>query len=146
MIHAQRRPQETPPAKTDSKDNSRKRVHMVQCTGDTMAGRVVGCTSDLDGAPQPMHEDSQGSRGQAPNPHQGIQRCSWERKCRSSGVRPSDRTIRNGALVGSQGSRYARRPPTPPQSTSQIHPGRADHDPAGCTNERVRAYTGASNL
>jgi len=48
--------------------------------------------------------------------------------------------------VGPQGSRQARRPPTPPQSTSQVDPGRAARDPARCTNERVRAYTGAGDL
>jgi len=48
--------------------------------------------------------------------------------------------------VGPQGCRQGSRPPTPPQSTRQIHPGRAAHDPEGCTNERVRAYTCAGNL
>jgi len=65
---------------------------------------------------------------------------------RPSGVRPSGRTILERALVGPQGSRQARQPPTPPQSTSQVHPGRAVHDPARPTNERVRAYTSAGDL
>ena len=58
---------------------------------------------------------------------------------------PSSRTIWERALVGSQRSRQARRPPTPPQSTSQIRPGRAAHDPMGGINERVRAHTRTCN-
>jgi len=39
-IHTQTRPQETPPAKTDSEDKRRKRVLTVQQTGDTLAQRL----------------------------------------------------------------------------------------------------------
>jgi len=46
-VHVQTGPQETPPAKTDSKDNSRKRVHINQRTGYTLAGRLDGDTSDF---------------------------------------------------------------------------------------------------
>ena len=90
-----------------------------------------------------MHEESQGSRNQTPNVYQDIHRCSRECKGLPSGVRPSGRTTWEPAVVGPQGSRKARRPPTSPQLTSQHHPGRAAHDPARFTNEKVRAYTGA---
>jgi len=50
-VHAQTGPQETPPAKTVSKDKSRKQVHTIQCTGDTLAARLDGRTSDVQGAP-----------------------------------------------------------------------------------------------
>jgi len=45
-VHAQMGPQETPPAKADSKDKSWKRVHMIQRAGDILAGRPNGCASD----------------------------------------------------------------------------------------------------
>ena len=61
-------------------------------------------------------------------------------------MRPSCRTVWERTVVGSQQSRQTRRSPTSPQSTSQIYPGRATHDPTGGTNERLRAYTRASNL
>jgi hypothetical protein len=63
-----------------------------------------------------------------------------------SGVRPRGRTIWERDLVAPQGTRQARRPPTPPQSTSLVHPRRAPHDHARRTNERVRACTGAGDL
>jgi len=50
-IHAQTRPQETAPAKTDCKDMSWKWVHMIQRTGDTLAGRLDGRTTVVQGAP-----------------------------------------------------------------------------------------------
>jgi len=50
-VHLQTGPQETPPAKTDSKDKSRKRVHTIQRAGDTLAGRLDGRASDVSGAP-----------------------------------------------------------------------------------------------
>jgi len=93
-----------------------------------------------------MHEEGHGSRSYTPNSYQDIRRCSGERKGRPGGVRPSGRTLWERALVGPQRSRQVRRPPTPPQSTSQVHPGRAADDPTGRTNERVRAHTGAGNL
>jgi len=52
-IHTQTRPQETPPAKTDSKDKDRRRVHTVQQAGDMVARRLDGCAPDAQGAPQP---------------------------------------------------------------------------------------------
>jgi hypothetical protein len=53
-IHTQTRPQETPPAKTDSKDKSRNEVGMVQHTGDRLAGNVGGCRTDEQSTPQPI--------------------------------------------------------------------------------------------
>jgi len=50
-IYTQARPQETPPAKADSEDKGLERVHTVQQTGDTLAGRLDGCTPDVQGAP-----------------------------------------------------------------------------------------------
>jgi len=47
---------------------------------------------------------------------------------------------------GSQQSRQARQPPTSSQSTSQIDPGRTTLDGTGRINQRLRAYTRASNL
>jgi len=93
-----------------------------------------------------IREESRGSRGQSPIVYQDIPRCRWERTGCSSGVCPSGRNIWERALVRPQGSRQAAQPPTPPQSTSQVHPGRAAHDPARRTNERVRACTGAGDL
>jgi len=61
-IHMQMRPQETPPAKIDSKDKGRGRVYMVQRTDDMLPLRLDGCAADTQGAPQPMPEESQGSR------------------------------------------------------------------------------------
>jgi len=50
-VHAQTGPQETPPGKSDSNDKSRKRVHTIQPAGDTLAGRLDGRASDVQGAP-----------------------------------------------------------------------------------------------
>jgi len=57
------RAQETPLAKTDTKDKGRRRVHTVQQAGDTLAWRLDGLAPDTEGAPHPIHEESQGSRG-----------------------------------------------------------------------------------
>jgi len=46
-FHAQTGPQETPPDKADSKDKSRELVHMIQRTGDTLAGRLDGRASNV---------------------------------------------------------------------------------------------------
>jgi len=62
LLHAQTRPQETPTAKAASKDKSRQWGHTIQYTGDMLAGYQHGCTSDIQGAPQPLHEESHGSR------------------------------------------------------------------------------------
>jgi len=61
-IHGQTRPEETPPAKSGSDDESRTRVCTIQHTGDMVAGNLDRRTSDVQGAAQPMHEESQGSR------------------------------------------------------------------------------------
>jgi len=47
--------------KADSKDKSRKRVHMVQQTGDTLARHLDGRATDIQGTPQLMHEERLGS-------------------------------------------------------------------------------------
>jgi len=60
-------------------------------------------------------------------------------------MRPGCHTMWERALVGSQRSRQARRPPTSPQSTSQIYLGRATNDPMGSINKRLRAYVRAHN-
>jgi len=59
---------------------------------------------------------------------------------------PSCGTVCERALVGTQRSRPARQPPTSPQLTSQIHPGRTAHDPTVCNDERLRAFPCAHNL
>ena len=46
-VHAQTGPQETPLAKTDGKDRSRKRVHTIPSAGDTPAARLDGRASDV---------------------------------------------------------------------------------------------------
>ena len=46
-VHAQTGPQETPPAKADSKDKSWERVDTIQRTGDTLAGRLDGRASNI---------------------------------------------------------------------------------------------------
>jgi len=89
----------------------------------------------------------------APRDALRVQSCNIHITCarprplhRPSGVSPSGHTIWKRALVGSQRSRQARRPPTPPQSPRKVHPGYAANDPSCRTNERVGAYTSASNL
>ena len=86
-------PQETPPAKTDRKHMSWKRDHTVQHTGDTLAGRLYGHTPTVQGAAQPMHGESQGSRSEPAKPYNDIRQCSSECKGRPSGVSPSSRTV-----------------------------------------------------
>jgi len=49
-IDAQMRPEETPPGKTESKDKSRQRGDMIQHTGDTLARRLDGRTTNVPGA------------------------------------------------------------------------------------------------
>jgi len=61
-IHAQTRPQKTPPAITDSEDMSRKRVCMIQHTGDMLAGHLDGRPSNVLGLAKLMHKECQGSR------------------------------------------------------------------------------------
>ena len=134
-------PQETAPAETDSKDKIREWDHRIQHTGDTLARCPDGHTPNVSRAAQPSHEEGQGSRSRTPNPYQDIRHCSGERNGCPSVMSPSGHTIWERALVGPQRSRQPRRPPTPPQSTSQVHPGLADDDPAGRTNKRVRAHT-----
>ena len=75
-IHAQTWPQVAPPAKTDSKDKSRQRGHTIQYTADTLVGRLDGRTSNVQGAAQPMHEESHGSRSETLNPDHDIRHCS----------------------------------------------------------------------
>jgi len=140
------RPQETPRAKISSKDKSRKQGYMIEYTSDTLAGRVDGHTFDLQGAAQSMNEENQGSRSYTPNPYHDIRRCFWYRQAHPWCVRPSGRTIWERALVRSQRSGQARRPPTPAQLTNQVHPGCSTHNPEGWTNERVRAFSSARNL
>jgi len=43
--------------------------------------------------------------------------------------------------VGSDGRQPTRRPPTSPESTSQVNPGRAADNPEKCTHDRLRAHT-----
>jgi len=50
-IHTQTRPQETPPAKTDSKDKGRRRFHTIQQPGDMLARCLDGHAPDAQGAP-----------------------------------------------------------------------------------------------
>jgi len=92
-----------------------------------------------------MHEEGQGCRSWTPNRYQDIQCCSTEGMGCPSGISPGGRTVWEWARVGSQWSRQARRHPTPPQSTSQVYPGRAADNPAGHPNETVRAYASAGN-
>ena len=59
---AQMKPQETTPAKTASTDNGQRWIHTLQQTGDMLARHLDGWVLDASRTPQPMHEDSQGSR------------------------------------------------------------------------------------
>ena len=93
-----------------------------------------------------MHEESQGSRSETPNPYRDIQGSTIECKGRPSTLRPSGRTIWERALVAPQRSKQARQPPTSPQSTSQVGPGHAAHIAKGSINEGVRAHTRACDL
>jgi len=93
-----------------------------------------------------MHEKTQGSRSDTPNPHNDIRSSTRKYMGRPSSLRPSGRTIWERALVGSQTSRLVRRPPTSPQSASQVRPGSAAHNPKGGINNRVRAHTRACDL
>jgi len=128
-------------------NKSWKPVNTVQCTRDsTPAWRLHGHISDVQGASQQIHEDSQGCSSHHLNPHRDKQHYSGACKDRASGVSPNCHTRWERALVGSQGGRKWRRPRTPPQSISQNDPGHTEHDPAGCPNERVRACTGTWNL
>jgi len=66
------RPQDTPHAKADSKDNVADRVLPVQQTGDALAGCQDGRTADYQGAPKSIHEESQGGRGETLNHYKDI--------------------------------------------------------------------------
>jgi len=61
-VHTELRPQETPPGKTDRKDKCWRRIHTVQQTDDMQAQHLDGRAPDTEGAPQTMHEESQGTR------------------------------------------------------------------------------------
>jgi len=110
-----------------------------------LAGHLDGLTSNVQGVAQMMHEDSQRSRSKTLKAHREIQHCHYERKCHPRGMRPRGRTIWEWVLLGSQGIAQARRPPSPPQSTSHVHPVRAAHNSTACTNETVSAYTHVGN-
>jgi len=101
-VYAQTRPQEIPPANANSKDKGRERIHTVQQRGDPQARHLDGRAPDVQGAPQPMHEESQSSRSETLNPHKDIRGSTRERKGHPSSLRPSGRTVRERALVGSQ--------------------------------------------
>jgi hypothetical protein len=75
-IHTQPRAQETPPPKTESKDKSWQRGHTIQYTGDMMIGRLDACTPNIQGAAQPMHEESQVNTGVTLNADYKIPYCS----------------------------------------------------------------------
>jgi len=136
-VYAQARPQEIPPAEAHSEENGWERVHTVLQTGDTLPGRLDGRTPDVQGAPQPVHEENQGSRSETLSPHKDIRGSIRERKDRPSSLRPIVRTIRVRALVGSQRSRQARRPPTSPQSATQVRSGSVSHNPKAAINAGV---------
>ena len=130
-IHAQARPQKSPPAEDDSKDKSLRRVYTIQQRGDTPAGCLDGDAPDVQGAPRPMHEESQGSPSQTPNSYKDIRGCSGECESHPNCLCPSGRTIWERALLGSQRSRQTKRPSNSLKSTSQIRSGGAAHDPTG---------------
>jgi len=50
-ISMQARSEPTPQANADSEDKGWERVHMVQLTGDMLAGRLDGRTPEVQGAP-----------------------------------------------------------------------------------------------
>jgi len=102
IFHAQLKPQETPPANTDSKVKSLKHVHKIQHTGNSLARHLRGCTSTVQGVAQLMHEVSQGSWWYNPNTDQDIRQCSSQCKGSWCGIHQSGRTIWEWALVGSQ--------------------------------------------
>jgi len=137
----QTRPQETPLANANSKAKGLEQIHTVQQRGDMLARRLDGPTSDVQGAPQLMHEESQGSRSETPNRQKDIRGSTRELMGRPGSLRLSLCTVWERALVGSERNRRARRPPTSLQWTSQIRAGRAAHDPEGGTNEGVRVHT-----
>jgi len=140
-IDVQMRPQAAPPANADSKEKSLRHIHSIQHTGYTLAGNLDGCTTDVQSAAPPMHDESQHSRGQTPNPYKDIWGCCQECKSRPSGMCPSGCTIWERTWVGPQRSRQTRRPPSSPELRREVCPGYAAHNPTGCTYERVRANT-----
>jgi len=119
---------------------------MVQQPGCALTGRLDGRKPDVQGAPQPMPEDSQASRSETPHPHKDIWGSCQECKGIPSSLCPSDRTNREWALVGSRTSRQERWPPSSVQSTSQVRPGRAAPNPNGGINDGVRSHTNACDL
>jgi len=138
-IYMQTRPKRTPHAKTNSKDMSWKWVHTIQQRGDTLAGSVNGRTSNVQGAAQPMNQETQGSRGNTQNHYQDIRHCPREYNSCPSGMSPSSCTRWEWSLVVSQRSKQTRWFLTPPQLTSHIHPLRTAHNPMVCTYDKVRA-------
>jgi len=145
-VYLQTRPQETPPAKANRIDKSCEQIHAVQQRGDALGRRLDRRAPDVQGAPQPMHEESQISRSETPNPHKDIPSSTRERKGHPSSLRSSGRTLRERALVGTQRNREARRPPASPRLTSQVRPGGTAQNPEGGTNEGVSAHISDSNL
>jgi len=119
---------------------------MDQQIGDAFAGRLDGHTPDVQETPVPRHEECQGTRSETPNPHKDMRGSTRKCKGHPSSLRPSSRAIWERALEGSQRNRQARRPPTSPQSTSQVRPGSAAQNPKGGINEGVRAHTRACDL
>jgi hypothetical protein len=51
------------------------------------------------------------------------------------------RAIWEQALVGSEGRKPARQPPAPPESTSQVNPGRTAYNSKKCAYEGLKAHT-----
>jgi hypothetical protein len=139
-------PQQIPLAKGDINDMSQRWGHMIQPSRNTLAGYLNERTPDIEGAAQVMNREGEGSRSQTLNHNKDILGLSRVRKSHPFGMRPSCRTILERALVGFQRSNQTRLTPTPPKSTSQVHPGHASLNPMGCTNERVWAYTCTSYL
>jgi len=134
-IHVLMRPQDTPPAKTSSEDNSQRWGHTNQHTDNTLPGSLDGCPPDVRGAVQPMHEESQGSRGHTLNLNTDRRVCSQACNSCPSVMCPSGRTIWEQALVQFQRTRQMRQPPTSPQSTSKVQPACTAHNHTGCTYE-----------
>jgi len=93
-----------------------------------------------------MHEESQGSKSEIPNPHKDIRGSTRKRKGCPSSLSPSGCTIWEQALDRSHRTRQARRAPTSPQSASQVCPASAAHYPKGGINVGIRAHTCACDL
>jgi len=144
-LHTQERPQEAPPAKTHSKNESGRRLRPVQQRSDTVGGSMDGCPPNVQTASQPLHDEGQGSRSPTARTDGDARNRPRAGKGRSDSLRPSGCTIRQRIMVGPERDRQTRGSSTPPESAVQVNPGRSAHDATRSAHERFRTDTCASS-